>query len=522
MKKIAIFGAGISGLTIAHELSKFKDKYKVSVYESNSMIGGLARSARSDDGCATEYCWRVVFGFYANLLKIMSEIPIDGNNHSVLDNLAQYKHLNINDSKQSMLDKLKIYYNVFYGFTSCDNRMKGLDNLSWWDSIDGTTKNNVYREIGPWLGMDRLKGSYNSVIKVGMEMQMYNAYMDHRYHDYVTTKPTSEALFDPWQLLLKSQGVEIFFNNELTSINVINNIVESASVTEKLSGLNKKIIADIYVFCVPIQVLARLVKTTTSLLSLSPKIQKLADTCTHIQLSFQVYFNKHISLGNNTNAFLIIDAPWDLIILSYDAMYNTPICINKNNNDHSVQGAWSVAVCTSFVPGIVFNKPFINCTYNEIIIELWAQLMASNKLKNVIKENNRFNLSQKLVVKWSKLWPTYYYENNKLHTIEPKFTNNVHSLSLRPSIRTPIKNLFISTGYVAETIDIFSMESACISGIMTAHLIDNDVKKPYIAQRPSIFYPFRKLDQISYNLGIPNLSMFILFIFIIMIIYIVI
>jgi uncharacterized protein with NAD-binding domain and iron-sulfur cluster len=63
MKKIAIFGAGISGLTIAHKLSnlpKFKTQYEISIYETNPVIGGLARSSRSDDDCATEYCWRVI------------------------------------------------------------------------------------------------------------------------------------------------------------------------------------------------------------------------------------------------------------------------------------------------------------------------------------------------------------------------------------------------------------------------------------------------------------------------------
>ena len=93
MKTITIIGGGIGGLTVAHELSKYND-YNITIYERNDDIGGLARSKRDKDGCATEYCWRVFFGFYDNLFKTFSEIK--DNNQSILNYLTPYKHLNIN------------------------------------------------------------------------------------------------------------------------------------------------------------------------------------------------------------------------------------------------------------------------------------------------------------------------------------------------------------------------------------------------------------------------------------------
>ena len=45
MKKIAIIGAGVSGLTVAQQL---KDRYKVTVYEKESTPGGLIRCRRVD------------------------------------------------------------------------------------------------------------------------------------------------------------------------------------------------------------------------------------------------------------------------------------------------------------------------------------------------------------------------------------------------------------------------------------------------------------------------------------------
>jgi protoporphyrinogen oxidase len=43
-KTVAVFGAGIAGLTTAHKFSKCG--YIVKVYESNSEAGGFSRSAR--------------------------------------------------------------------------------------------------------------------------------------------------------------------------------------------------------------------------------------------------------------------------------------------------------------------------------------------------------------------------------------------------------------------------------------------------------------------------------------------
>ncbi len=72
---MAIFGAGIGGLTVAHELCK-DPRYDITIYEMTDSIGGLAKSGRDASGCATEYSWRGFFGFYNHLFKMMGEIPI--------------------------------------------------------------------------------------------------------------------------------------------------------------------------------------------------------------------------------------------------------------------------------------------------------------------------------------------------------------------------------------------------------------------------------------------------------------
>jgi predicted NAD/FAD-binding protein len=78
MKKIAIIGTGISGLTAAYLLSK---KHQVTVFEKNAMIGG--HTATVDVSLDNEK-YAIDTGFivfnnrtYPNFLALLSEIGID-------------------------------------------------------------------------------------------------------------------------------------------------------------------------------------------------------------------------------------------------------------------------------------------------------------------------------------------------------------------------------------------------------------------------------------------------------------
>jgi uncharacterized protein with NAD-binding domain and iron-sulfur cluster len=83
-KKVAIFGAGIAGLTVAHELAR--RGWLVSVYEPNAEAGGFFRSARRmvDDNTPSEYSWHGMGPWYYNFFDLMKEIPFD-ESHSMYE-----------------------------------------------------------------------------------------------------------------------------------------------------------------------------------------------------------------------------------------------------------------------------------------------------------------------------------------------------------------------------------------------------------------------------------------------------
>lgn len=508
-KRVAIFGGGIGGLSTAHYLSKLG--YVVDVYETKDALGGLARSERDSDGCATEYCWRVYFSFYDNFLQVLSEIPThiedkDGDKNKqgcAKDQLVVYEHANLM-TPLSLKDKILGYYNILSGVTACDERLDSMDDLSWWNALGSTSSSNLFRTIGPWLGMDRRMGSYRSVIKVGIEQQIIPSYLSAynlgtNYQDYVTSKPTSEAIFIPWRRHLESSKVRFHFGEAgtLSSLRSIDGEIRYATLAN-----GAKIEADYFVLSIPVEVLERVIINSPSIdgdrIRLGA-ISKLKDTCLHTQLSLQLYFNRPISLGGK-NAFLLVESQWDLIILSYDQAYiDTELCTSLPE----AKGGWSVAATTAYIPGLN-GKTLLECNEEEIKSEIWSQLVSNKYLQTLIEENNGFNLNSSLVVKWSPLWPTFFSDEGKLTTTEPKFTNNAGSYKLRPSLKTYIPNLFIATAYIKETIDIFSMEAACIAGKRVAHAIDPSSPDATIRPRPLIFVPFRTIDTVFWKAGLPN------------------
>ena len=74
--KVIIFGAGISGLTIANEL--INKNFAVEIYEKSEIPGGMARSFRyKNNNVPTEHSWRGYGPFYYNTFDIMGKIPIN-------------------------------------------------------------------------------------------------------------------------------------------------------------------------------------------------------------------------------------------------------------------------------------------------------------------------------------------------------------------------------------------------------------------------------------------------------------
>src|SRR4051794_1505749 len=84
--RVIVIGAGVGGLTAAHEL--VERDFDVTVFESRDIPGGKARSFTTTLGLPGEHGFRFFPGFYRHLPHTMGRIPYPGNPRGVLDNLV--------------------------------------------------------------------------------------------------------------------------------------------------------------------------------------------------------------------------------------------------------------------------------------------------------------------------------------------------------------------------------------------------------------------------------------------------
>jgi uncharacterized protein with NAD-binding domain and iron-sulfur cluster len=251
-KKVAIFGAGIAGLTAAHELS---DRgFEVHVFEKSDVRGGKARSLRvmgrqGTPGLPGEHGFHFFPGFYKHVPDSMKRIPVgDGANlRAVADNLvgctrtlvareSPARDLDFPTRVRTFEDLLQLrkairglglplpeipYFmnRVRILATSCEERFdEEFENQSWWDFIGADKKlfgfserSSVYKRylaevpIRFLVAMDPHKASARTVGRIGLRM-----WNDLLYPVSVTTQatnvmvdrvlngPTNDAWIDPW------------------------------------------------------------------------------------------------------------------------------------------------------------------------------------------------------------------------------------------------------------------------------------------------------------------------------------
>jgi hypothetical protein len=171
-----------------------------------------------------------------------------------------------------------------------------------------------------------------------------------------------------------------------------------------------------------------------------------------------------------------------------------------------VKGQWSILAGQPNVPGIIFRKPFVECSEDEIHQELIAQMMQNQDFMCNFYKYNRVKFSEKFIIRWSPIWPEFHQKKGKWEADFTKFSNNAGTLKLRPSCETPLRNCVMATAYTKEAVEIFSMEGACRSGIFAANIIDKNCKMSYFQPRsfPSLF-PLRALDSVAFAAGAPNI-----------------
>jgi hypothetical protein len=118
----------------------------------------------------------------------------------------------------------------------------------------------------------------------------------------------------------------------------------------------------------------------------------------------------------------------------------------------------------------------------------------------------------------ANIWNSFNFQENlgngEIKTWEPKFSNSVDTLNLRPNVGKDevIENLYHASGYTRTTSNIFNMESASEGGCRVAKMIEENLNKNsnkvnlyYDRDDPSLFCRvIQKIDEILYKCRLPH------------------
>ena len=497
---IVIFGGGIAGLTIAHELLKYN--LKIAIVEKENIIGGMARTSRyTSNNMPTEHSWRGYAPFYINTFQIMNEIKF--NDDSVYNNLVKdINFINFEDSINSnknisFLDIFVVFYCIVYHLLSGKLRTEENKKISFTNFIESyistNAKNKYIASIGPGLGLDPYSAS---IYHVGKYIEMNYFESKNNTNWSFMNQPTSEAWFDPWYLQLKNKGVDFILSTELSEL-IFN---DNNAISAKLSN-NSTIYGTNYVLAINPYAVSELYKNNK--LGIDTELQKFMSITygePHIQISFRLGFSKKITVPTR-DAFIFANSNLNLTIYQQDNFWKPNIVLGDD-----IKSLWSGTACVTYKKSELYNKRSDELTKDEFLNEIIHEISNSKEFDEYLIKNNNSKFTDLTIIN-KEIWYEWEYINNRLQSRNKKWVNTTNNNN-RPFFTTNYNNVFIAGAHCNTGISIWSMESATESGKRCAIEIIHKLKlkntiELFEHKRPlDLIY---SIDDLLYKLNIPNL-----------------
>ena len=521
--KAVIIGAGISGLTVAHEL--VEKGFEVDVYEKGEVAGGMARSVRTSKDVPSEHSWRGYAPFYFNAFEIMSRIPIQ-------DKLSDYEKIDrdIITFKGEKYD-LTDFVPKHPGGTIIKRKLSTSDPLEkvWKDNDVAWHMKNPYvlsilekYKVGSQVPPD----VRDNLAKSGIDFKLLTNKRDGDTTISLIDYPYLSYLFIKYAIVHKRR------NNETKLMDVVWPLRETSKeylldyVSGPGYGFDKNTISTNQYFCFVFQqfyagnsswqvmnqptseawidpwvkylkskgvkfhfdseltsltpdgavINGELVKGDEYVSAIPPVIEDPNN-----QISFRLGFNKKISFEAHNIAFVLLDSEYNITFYPQDEHWS------KEVNLGPVVSLWS---------GTIINgKNAVKLRPSELIKEIIKQVLHSKYIKNLITESD---------IIYSEIFEDWYWDSKieRLVSKNPKWVNHVNEF--RPLNMTEYPNIWNAGSHTKTTIDVWSMEGAVESGKLASNLIleKYNLKKCLVMNHD---INIGKIDDPFYDLGLPHI-----------------
>jgi uncharacterized protein with NAD-binding domain and iron-sulfur cluster len=532
-KTVAIFGAGVAGLTAAHEFSKLG--YTVKIYEANAESGGFFRSARNvqDHNSPAEYSWHGIGPFYHNVFSLFKEIPFDSENSlydSILSRpinfgLAQTSGIILFDEPKDKpidIQRLFSFTKIDYILWSwlilkvwCSNKRSYKDYAkinakNWWSQFLSTKGiNNWSACFGPWIGSDYFHVSAHQVGNFFLNQLVTNEKYTHKEDSeggawihtarsgwLLLNGPSNEVLFDKWVSHLKAKNVEFYWNNKIDELKFDHGLISSGILD---SGIH--VVADIYVLAINPFSVEQVIKKTPELLG-DKQLQKfkgLIKDGPHTQVSFRLAFKDQILWDQKRCGIIIVDSAYNLTLFAQEQAW-----VEKTFLGDEIKSLWTVTACVSKQIGSVHGLTLEKCTKQQFIDEVLAQLYECNSLNDLILKSNNGRALKDFEIANIEVWHEWLFASKGISSVQPKWVNSTNTQKYIPKQKTTISNLVLAGAHTETSIDVWSLEAAVESGKRAAKVFEPDVVVK-IQSKPLFLRLIRYFDDILYFFKFPNI-----------------
>ncbi|WP_328873174.1 FAD-dependent oxidoreductase [Streptomyces sp. NBC_00287] len=554
-KRVAVLGGGVAGLSAAHELAE--RGYAVTVYEYYDALGGKARSMPVPGTAAGgradlpgEHGFRFFPGFYRNLPDTMRRIPVPGNANGVHDNLvsgteALFARAGgrpdlhfplrratttpapgtltpswIRDQLLSVLDlgtrlpAHEIAYfvdRILVHLTSCDARREDeWEKTSWWDFLRAEEMSEEYRSllaIGQTRNLVATRAEVASTRTVGRVIiealllwGLLGRGMDGDADiDRVLNAPTSEAWIDPWERHLRSLGVEFVLGTRVREVLYEGGKVTGVHVSARDGGQDRTVTAEHYVSALPVEH-AR-VTWGRALRAADPQLARCDALQTDWMTGVMFYLRTPTPVVHgHVNC---LDSPWAVTAVG-QAQFWDGRDFSRDYGDGSAQDCLSAIISEWEKPGILYGKPARECTREEVVAELWAQL------KDALNDSGKTTLTDSDRLGWFMDPAVTGLGGPDPQNREQLMIHPTGTFYNRPTARTRVPNFFLAGDYVRTDIDLASMEGAneaaraAVNALLEADNSDAERCAIVGLYRPPELEPLKRIDEVRYRLGLPN------------------
>ncbi|QFG26955.1 NAD(P)-binding protein [Actinomadura sp. WMMB 499] len=538
-RRVVVFGGGMGGLTVAHELAE--RGFEVTIYERKAW-GGKCRSmpvpgtgSGGRQPLPGEHGFRFFPGFYQNLPDTMSRIPLPGGGNaagnlvdgsevaafyngtkfvlpargSIIGTLSPDSLLTFLKTALDVGGKVPVWQVGYFlqkmiAFVTSgpERRLKQWEHMSFAQYVNSEKMSKEYQELLVDMFTSTLVAAKPDKAGAHTMGKMAEAWVystlglgGYKAPDRLLNAPTNEALIDPWMAHLRSLGVTFRADATLTELTVAGGKISGATIEG--AGGASTVEADHYVLAVPVERAVPLLND--AILAADPSLRSLRDLVTDWMNGIMIYLRQPISLAKGHVAYTA--QPWALTSISQEQFWKKDF--RATYGDGQVGECLSIDISAWDRKGILYGKTARECTDEQIFNEVVAQIRGALPWGGILL--NDLNIHSYFIDPAITGNGTPQVAND-----EPLLINRPGSWYHRPESTTGLPNLFIASDYVRADINLATMEAANEAGRKAANAIldasgaGGDKAELFKMYLPGEFQGFFDDDDARFAAGLPN------------------